>query len=173
MCLLASIDDETGKITKAEFATNEGVIAVFNFWKEYVQSIGKTYKINHKSAVDNHELITQLERATQDLAIHLITAHSPEAKRRVNNDFTIQFKNKWYQLTELQSTTVRARDKILVEEWLDGTIHFSLREKYLNHTALPERPKKINKQPLILTTHKLNWKPPENHPWRQYWKIEK
>lgn len=259
VCLLAAIDDATGKITQAGFTTNEGVIAVFNFWKEYVQSVGKplsiyldkfsTYKINHKSAVDNKDLITQFERAMQSLDIQLITAHSPQAKgrveklfgtlqdrlvkemrlagintpedgnrflkevflakfnkrftvvptkegnvhkelsdtdkkyinrifsvqskRRVNNDFTIQFKNKWYQLEELQPTTVRAKDKVLVEEWLNGTIHFSLREKYLNYTVLPERPKKMNRQPLILTTHKLNWKPPVNHPWRQYRKIEK
>lgn len=256
VCLLAAIDDATGKITKAEFTTNEGVIVVFNFWKEYVQTVGKplnvyldkfsTYKINHKGAVDNHELITQFERAMRDLGITLITAHSPEAKgrierlfqtlqdrlikemrlakinalyegntflkevflpkfnnkfavipakggnvhktlsdidkknlnrifsvqskRRVNNDFTIQFKNNWYQLTELQPTTVRARDRILVEEWLDGTIHFSLRERYLNYSILPERPKKIKQLPLILTTHKLNWKPPFNHPWRKGFK---
>lgn len=256
VCLLACVDDASGKITKATFAANEGVAAVFNFWKEYILTTGKplniyldkfsTYKINHKSAVDNHELMTQFQRAMQDLEITLISAHSPQAKgrveklfgtlqdrlvkemrlvgintpedgnnfleevflsnfngkfavisqkegnvhrplsdtdkknlnrifsaqsrRRVNNDFTIQFKNKWYQLTELQPTTVRAKDKILVEEWLDGTIHFSLREKYLNYTVLPERPMKIKQLPLILTTHKLNWKPPKDHPWRKGFK---
>ncbi|MEK7558792.1 MAG: ISNCY family transposase [Patescibacteria group bacterium] len=258
MCLLASIDDATGRITKAAFSANEGVVAVFTFWKEYIGELGKplsvyldkfsTYKINHKSAVDNHEFMTQFQRAMLDLGINLISAHSAEAKgrverlfqtlqdrlikemrlagintpdegdkfleetfiskfnskfavapakdgnvhkalseidkenlnrifsvqskRRVNNDFTIQFKNKWYQLEELQPTTVRVRDNVLVEEWLDVTIHFSLREKYLNYTILPERPKKIKQLPLILTTHKLNWKPPLNHPWRQYHKTE-
>lgn len=258
VCLLVSIDDATGRITKAEFARNEGITAVFNFWKGYVLDIGKslsiyldkfsTYKINHKAAVDNHELLTQFQRAMLDLGINLISAHSPEAKgrierlfqtlqdrlvkemrlsdintpdegnrflkeifipkfnskfavipakdgnvhkslseidrknlnrifsvqskRQVNNDFTIQFKNKWHQLAELQPTTVRASDKIAVEEWLNGSIHFSLRGKYLNYTILPERPKKIKQLPLILTTHKLNWKPPLNHPWRQYHKTE-
>ena len=256
ICLLASIDDATGKITKAVFAENEGVIAVFTFWKAYVEEIGKplfvyldkfsTYKINHKNAVDNQELITQFQRATQDLEVELITAHSPEAKGRVerlfqtlqdrlvkemrpacintpsdgnrflqevflpkfngkfsvapqkqgnihkslseidrknlnrifsiqsnrcvNNDFTIQFKNNWYQLLEVQPTTVRAKEKVLAEEWIDATIHFSLKGKYLNYAVLPERPKKINRQPTILTTHKLNWKPPLNHPWRRYFK---
>src|SRR5579862_7245467 len=41
VCLLAAIDDATGKITKAVFAANEGVIAVFTFWKEYIQEHGK------------------------------------------------------------------------------------------------------------------------------------
>lgn len=252
-CLLVSIDDATGEITKAAFMANEGVHAVFIFWKEYVQSIGKplnvyldkfsTYKINHKAAVDNKDLLTQFERAMKDLDIHLIPAHSPQAKGRIerlfdtlqdrlvkelrlagintpdagnrflkevflpkfndkfavtpakdgnvhksltdadkknlnrifsvqstriiNNDFTIQFKNNWYQLAETQTTTVRAKEKVTVEEWLDGTLHFSLREKYLSYTVLPQRPKKVKRPPTILTTHKLNWKPPLDHPWRK------
>lgn len=196
--------------------------------------------------MDNHELMTQFERATKDLDMLLITAHSPEAKgrverlfetlqdrlvkemrlakintptegnrfleevfipkfnerfavvpvkegnvhrqlpdidrknlnrifsiqskRKVNNDFTIQFKNKWYQLKEIQPVTVRARETVLVEEWLDGTIHFSLRGKHLVYIVLPERPKRVKRQPIILTTHKLNWKPPADHPWRKPFK---
>lgn len=256
LCLLASIDDATGKITKAQFADNEGVIAVFTFWKAYVCAMGKplciyldkfsTYKITHKNAVDNHALITQFQRAMRSLAITLIPAHSPQAKgrierlfktlqdrlvkemrlakintpkqanifltevfipafnkrfavpatkegnvhrtltkldtqnlnrifsiqstRKVNNDFTIQFKNVWYQLLELQPTTVRPRETILVEEWIDGTVHLSFHWYYLNYTILPERPKRQKSNPTIITSHKLIWKPPANHPWRKPFK---
>jgi hypothetical protein len=257
VCLLTSIDDATGRITKATFAANEGVAAVFNFWKGYVFIYGKplaiyldsfsTYKINHKAATDNKELMTQFGRAMKDLDIELITAHSPQAKGRVErlfgtlqdrlvkemrleginipedgniflekvfiskfnerfsieaksegnlhrsltdtdrkdinrifsiqserviqNDFTIQFKNNWYQLAEIQSATIRPRETILVEEWLDNTLHFSLRGYYLAYIVLPERPQGRKKQPPILTTHRLNWKPPANHPWRKRYKV--
>src|SRR5204862_1861696 len=97
VCLLASIDDAKGEITKACFAANEGVIAVFTFCKEYVLEKGKpksiyldkfsTYKINHKSAVDNSELMTQFQRAMQDLEINPISANSPQAKGRVERLF--------------------------------------------------------------------------------------
>lgn len=256
VCLLASIDDAMGKITKATFAANEGVVAVFTFWKDYVLHTGKpigiyldkfsTYKINHKAALDNQELMTQFQRAMQQLGVKLITAHSPQAKgrierlfqtlqdrlvkemrlanvhtieagnrfleevflpkfndrfsvipnkegnvhkelskddrkhlkrtfsiqstRKINNDFTIQFKNHWYQLTEIQPTTTRAKDTVIVEEWLDLTIHFSLRGFYLIYTVLPEKPKRIKRNPTILTTHKLNYKPPPTHPWRKPFK---
>lgn len=256
-CLLASIDDATGKITKAVFSAHEGVIPVFMFWHAYVLANGKplgiyldkfsTYKINHKSAVDNSELMTQFERLAKNLAVTLITAHSPEAKgrierlfqtlqdrlvkemrlanintpkegnrfltevfipkfneqfavaaekegdvhrpltktdkqnlnrifsiqstRTVNNDFTVQFKNVWYQLLELQPTTVRPKETVLVEEWLDETVHVSLRGYYLNYSILPERPKRQKINPAILTSHKLIWKPPPNHPWRKPFKI--
>lgn len=255
VCLLASIDDAAGKITKAVFAKNEGVHAVFAFWKEYCEGLGKpisiyldkfsTYKINHKAAVDNNELITQFERAMRTLSVELITAHSPEAKgrverlfqtlqdrlvkemrlggittpeegnrflenvflpkfnnkfsvipakegdihrvllkeekeqiqhifsiretRRVNLDFTIQFKNNWYQLTEIQPTTVRPFQVVFMETWLDHTIHIILKDHELTYLLLPEKPKKQRiKQPIILTTHTLNYKPPPGHPWRQY-----
>lgn len=253
-CLLASIDDATGRITHASFNFHEGVIPVFQFWYSYIRIHGKplsiyldkfsTYKINHKSAVDNSELMTQFERLAQDLAITLITAHSPQAKgrierlfqtlqdrlvkemrlaglntpdegnkflreifiprfneqfavpaekegnvhrpltkidkqnlnrifsiqstRKVNNDFTIQFKNIWYQLLELQPTTVRPKETVLVEEWLNGIVHLSLREYYLSYAILPQRPKRQKTNPTILTTHKLNWKPPPDHPWRKF-----
>lgn len=258
VCLLAAIDDATGQITKATFSANEGVVAVFEFWKEYVLNHGKplaiyldrfsTYKINHKAAVDNQELMTQFGRATKDLDIELITAYSPEAKGRVErlfgtlqdrlvkemrlegintpvdgnkfledvyvpdfnrrfsvsaakeedlhraltdtdrtnlnrifsiqstrviqNDFTIQFKNKWYQLSEVQPTTIRPRETIIVEELLDGTTHFNIRGNNLNYLILPERPKKTQRQPAILTNHHLNWKPGADHPWRKRFKQE-
>lgn len=255
VCLLASIDDATGQITKAAFLANEGVIAVFTFWKDYVEEYGKpvaiyldkfsTYKINHKAAVDNKDLLTQFQRAMNQLSIHPIPANSPQAKgrierlfktlqdrlvkelrlanvsapeagnrflteifipkynkkfavtpaktgdvhrqllleekrnlshifsiqdtRRVNLDFTVQFKNNWYQLTEIQPTTVRPLMIVLVETWLDGTVHIMLKDHELAYMLLPEKPKKQRiRQPVILTTHTLNYIPPADHPWRKF-----
>lgn len=92
-CLLLSVDDATGKITYAGFSCNEGIKAVFGFWLEYFDKHGlplsiyldkfSTYKINHKNAVDNKEMITQFQRAMNQIGVKLITAHSPQAKGRV------------------------------------------------------------------------------------------
>jgi hypothetical protein len=251
-CLLASIDDATGKVT-LKFDTNESIPCVFEFWKEYLKTKGKplaiyldkysTYKINHKSAVDNNEMLTQFQRAMQVLGIRVITAHSPQAKGRVErlnktlqdrlvkemrlreinnmkdaniflkeyeqifdnkfsvkakkegdlhvpltknelenldaifsihstrlvrNDYTIQFKGQWIQLAELQPTGVCRKDNILIEERLDGSLHLSLRGKYLNYTLLPTRPEKVNVLVPMLTSSKSEWKPPVNHPWRKF-----
>lgn len=259
VCLLASIDDATGEITKATFSANEGVVAVFLFWKEYVQELGKpaaiyldkfsTYKINHKAAVDTKDLLTQFQRAMRQLNINPIPANSAQAKgrierlfqtlqdrlikelrltnintpeegnrflkeefipkfnekfavvptkpgnvhrklfkeekeqlnhifsvhetRRVNLDFTIQFKNNWYQLTEIQPTTVRPLMIVVIKTWLNESIHIILKNHELAYLLLPGKPKKQRiKQPIILTTHTLNYKPPPNHPWRRYPKPE-
>ena len=254
VCLLVSIDDATSSLTGAEFAENEGVEAVFGFFWRYIQTVGiplaayldrfSTYKINHPRAVDNHNLMTQFQRAAKTLTLTLITAHTPQAKGRVervfltlqdrlvkelrlqnistipeanvflkhifmpefnrkfsviprsaidmhrpvplellkalpsifsiqsvrtiNTDFTIQFKNTWYQLQEIQPTTIRKGDRVQMEERLDGTVHISSKGHYLNTFVLPEKPKKLKSEPLILTTHKLNWRPPADHPWRHF-----
>jgi len=257
-CLLAAIDDATSKITKLKFGKSESVIEVFHFWKEYLETKNKpaaiyldkfsTYKVNHKNAKDNHELLTQFQRACNDLNINLISAHSPQAKgrverlfetlqdrlvkelrlrnisgieaannflkktyiadfnnrfsvipakdtdlhrsltehdkanldkifsiqsqRQVKNDFTIQFKNSWYQLDEIQPATVYRKDEVLVEERLDGSVHLSKKDKYLNFKKLPTRPEKIKTNLVAITPRKSNWIPPANHPWKKQIKAD-
>jgi len=97
MCLLAAIDDATGIVTKAKFGPDEGVFPVFNFWQEYIAANGKpysiyvdkfsTYKMNQRVAIENHDTKTQFERAMRELNIEPITAHSSEAKGRVERLF--------------------------------------------------------------------------------------
>lgn len=256
-CLLAAIDDATGRITKAQFGPHEGVVPVFGFWKQYMLTHGKprsiyldkfsTYQMNSAVAKHNHELLTQFQRAAKDLGIELIPANSPEAKGRVErlfetlqdrlikelrlakistipeanrflvntfipwfnarfavepvsptnlhrplraterrqldaifarqtarvvqNDFTLSFQNQWYQLTKQQPVTVCKKDRVIMEERLDGSVWIKLRGKYLRYTVLPERPKKVKtKQPWVLAatgSTRTPYKPPANHPWRK------
>lgn len=259
-CLLLSVDDATGKITQAIFDHHEGIAPTFAFWKAYLEEKGKptsiyldkfsTYKINHKAAEDNKELITQFQRACQDLGIKLITAHSPEGKGRVErmfetlqdrlvkelrlqnisdietankflkekyipdfnrrfavvptqsadlhrtltkvdaenmksifsvhskrvvmNDFTVQFKNQYFQLNQQQPVIVCRKDKILIEEHLDNTIKLKLRGKELQFTVLPKRPEKEYQLKIpALTTGKPTYQPPANHPWRRQFLVNK
>lgn len=253
-CLLLSVDDATGKITHAKFDINESTVAVFNFFLEYFDKNGfpisiyldkfSTYKINHKNAVDNKDMITQFERAMNQVGVNPIVAHSPEAKgrvermngtlqdrlvkelrlagittpreankfleeyipkfnakfavvpkrkknihriiseqikeklpqifsiqnqRKVHNDYTVMFKNNYFQLNREQSVTVYKKDTVIVEEHLDGSVKLCLKNHYLNYTVLPERPKKeINIKLVALTRQKQNsYKPPVDHPWRK------
>lgn len=253
-CLLAAIDDATGKITGAKFGYNESVKAVFSFWWEYLDQNGipveiyldkfSTYKINHKNAVDNFELMTQFKRGMRELGTSLIAANTPQAKGRVerlfetlqdrlvkemrlanintiedanrflkdkfipwynsryavvpksnndchrkldistglklksifakhyirgiNNDFTVSYRSKYYQLKEIQPTTVFKGDKVLIEDRLNSTIKIKYKAHYLNFFPLPEKPQKAKSSPVVLTEHKSNWIPPVDHPWRRF-----
>jgi len=251
-CLLLAIDDADGKITKAKFDEHEGTIPTFFFWKEYVESNGlpisiyldkfSTYKINHPSAQDNSELMTQFQRAMQQLGVQAISAHSPEAKgrverafgtlqdrlvkelrlknistiteaniflekhfipeynrkfavvpaqktdlhrkltketkrrlphifslhheRKVQNDFTILFKKRFFQLEETQPTTVYKKDTVTIEEHLDGGLHIRFKDHLLRYQELPRRPRKQNLPVPAVTRKKSGWVPPKDHPWR-------
>jgi transposase len=125
MCLLLSVDDATGKITHAKFDYHEGVFPTFGFWKEYIEKNGKprsiyldkfsTYKINHKNAVDNNELITQFQRACMDLDIRLIVAHSPEAKGRVERMFQTLQDRLVKEMRLAKINTIKQANKFLTE----------------------------------------------------------
>ncbi len=122
---------------------------------------------NNKFAVipaktgDAHRKLQEQEKVQIQ---HIFSVHEA---RRVTNDFTIQFKNQYYQLKEIQPTTVRPKEIILMETWLDESVHILFKEQELQYLELPGKPQKQYKQPPILTTHKLNWKPPADHPWRK------
>jgi transposase-like protein len=252
-CLLGAIDDATSRIVRACFDDNEGVQAVFRFWKGYIEAHGlptalymdkfSTYKINHKSAVDNEELMTQFQRAMNELGIEVIHANSPEAKgrverlfgtlqdrlvkemrlediksrddanrflseeylpdhnrrfavearqvgdahrpltpelqrclssifsiqseRQVGNDFTLRFKNQWYQLGVTQEIAVYPKDTVTIEERLDGTVHIRLKESYLSFTAISKLERAIRPRVAPLSKSKSAWKPAADHPWRK------
>jgi uncharacterized glyoxalase superfamily protein PhnB len=126
-CLLLSVDDATGKITHAKFDINESTIAVFKFWNEYFLKNGlplsvyldkfSTYKINHKNAVDNKEMLTQFQRAMNQMGVNPITAHSPEAKGRVERMFqTLQ--DRLVKELRLAGITTREGANKFLEEYI-------------------------------------------------------
>jgi transposase-like protein len=255
MCLLAAIDDATGNILWAEFAENEGVEAVFSFWKGYLEHRGKpraiyldkfsTYKQNLGTA--DPDMKTQFGRALHQLGIEPIFANSPQAKGRVErlfktlqdrlikelrlqnistpekanqflkevfvpdfnrkfsvqayspvdlhrplrteeqkqleaifarqeerivrNDYTVSFRNAWYQLLPTPRIIVRPKDTILVEERLDGSIHFRIRNTYLSFELLPNRPQRQSTAAWVLgrlpEKARISWKPAADHPWKK------
>jgi len=254
-CLLASIDDATGKITKAKFAEHEGVEPTFGFWREYFEKYGKpyeiyvdkfsTYSMNHKLAKENTDTLTQFQRAMRQLNVGVINANSSQAKGRVErlfktlqdrlikelrlenistveeankflectfipqfnkkfgviprseadlhkkittqerrqlpsilsrqyervirNDYTVSYKNIWYQLEETQSVAMFKGESVIIEDRFDGTICFKLRGKYLNYKKLPKRPEKVPSKSIPWVLAKpLSARPAADHPWRKF-----
>jgi len=108
-----------------------------------------------------HQALNEIEKKNLDKIF------SVQNTRVVLNDFTIRFKGKWYQLAEKQPTLVLRKNKVLVEERIDGSLFISLRDRYLNYTVLPARPKKVKMKVTALTRSKSTWKPPADHPWRR------
>jgi len=125
-------------------------------------------QFNHKFGVlpqkkaNFHKKLTKIEQK------NLEKVFSIQDQRTVNNDFTVRYKTRWFQLGQSQPALVLRKDRVLIEERIDGSIFISLRDKYLNFQELPKRPQKLEKMKVTaLTRSKPRWKPPLNHPWRQ------
>ena len=69
---------------------------------------------------------------------------SRHTDRTVANDFTVHFKKHIIQLTKKQPATVFPKDKVVVEEHIDGCWYVRLNSKYLNFKILVGKPKKLN-----------------------------
>lgn len=127
-CLLASIDDATGKVTKAEFAPHEGVFPVFAFWRQYLETHGKprsvymdkfsTYKMNSAAAKLNPDLKTQFQRAMETLQIEPIFAHSPQAKGRVERFFETAQDRLVKEMRLAGISTVEEANRFLIEVFI-------------------------------------------------------
>lgn len=94
-----------------------------------------------------HNLHRPLTRKEQH---NLNSIFSIQVQRMIHNDWTISYKNQWYQLGAKQPVTVQKRDTLMVEDWLDQTIHFKLRGKYLKAKPIPKRPDSSARTPWIL-----------------------
>jgi transposase len=127
-CLLASIDDATGKVC-ARFDEHEGIVPTFNFWRDYLETYGKpfsvyvdkfsTYSMNHKLAKENPDTLTQFERAMEsDLGITVIKANSPQAKGRIERLFRTLQDRLIKELKLRNIKTIGEANKFLAEEFV-------------------------------------------------------
>lgn len=133
------------------------------FLLAYLPKFNARFSVQPASQANLHRQLTPNDRKS------LASIFSRHTHRTAQNDFTFSFNSQWYQLTATQTIVVCKKDVVTVEEWLDGTIHVRLRNKELNYTLLPERPKKQNAIPWVLSSmpERQSNKPAADHPWRR------
>ena len=91
-----------------------------------------------------------------------------EESRQVQNDWTVSWRNRFFQLTKRNEALGLAKQKITVREKLDGTIQLVYKGHNLAYTELSERPEKMTVKVKQLARNRKPWKPEPNHPWRTY-----
>ena len=133
--------------------------------KEFIPKFNVKFSVRPKKQANLHRQLNKIDKQ------NLNRIFSIQDQRIVNNDFTVRYQANWFQLLEKQPTLILRKDKVLIEQRINGEIYVSKKDKYLNHIILPERPKKENDKMMskitALTNTKTSWKPPINHPWRK------
>lgn len=131
--------------------------------KIFIPKFNATFSVIPRSDANLHKKITQPEK---DSFPSIFCRHY---ERTIRSDYTLSYKNIWYQLEETQAVAICKKDVVIVEERFDGTVKFKLKGKYLDYRQLPEMPKKISQKavPWVLVKS-LPTKPSVDHPWRTF-----
>ncbi len=127
----------------------------------YVPDHNERFAVRARLDGDAHRPLTEETRP------HLSSIFSIQSKRIVTNDFTVQFKNRRYQLSAQQQIAVYRGDAAVIEERLDGTTHIRLKDTYLAFTIINKLERAARPRVAALTKQKPTWKPPIDHPWRR------
>jgi hypothetical protein len=130
--------------------------------KAFIPQFNQRFAVQPRNQINLHSPLTAKEQK------ELNSILSRQTKRTVQNDFTISFKNQWYQLTKDQPATVCKKDEVIIEEHLDNSICLRLRGKHLNYALLPIRPRRVRRDlAWVIPRQSTAYIPPANHPWRQ------
>lgn len=138
--------------------------------QEFLPWFNAKYSRQPLKQANLHQKLAQHEKKALPIIL------SRQSHRTVQNDFTIRFQNKWYQLLKDQPATVRQKEKVIIEERLDSSIKIRLRDKYLNYKIFLIKPKQYSHTWIIAANQMAkppkikpkSHKPGPNHPWKRY-----
>lgn len=134
--------------------------------KTFLPEYNVRFAVEPRNQADLHR---QLNKA--ELAI-LPSILSKQSQRVIQNDFTVSHDKVYYQLLKEQRVTICRKDKIIVEERVDGSLRLALRGKELAYRRLPERPKKQRDNQWVIAAsggdaRKSGHKPKPDHTWKK------
>lgn len=135
---------------------------------EFLPKFNQRFQKQAKKKADFHQPLTIKDNLAKSFSI--------KSERLVNNDFTISFKNRWYQLDKVQPKLILPRSKVTIEERLDGNLVIEQGGKILNCKPISkEKTKQPDKPRAFALTSNPNIHYPQmarvpaiNHPWKRY-----
>ena len=122
----------------------------------YIPKHNRKFAVTAKNRADLHRPIPK--------HLNLDRIFCIKNKAALRNDFTIQYKNKFYQILE----STRAKE-VTIEERLDGKLYIYHKDAQLKYKSIEKRPQKAKQQYRL---RKPRYVPPKNHPYRLF-KIRK
>lgn len=121
--------------------------------------------LNRRFTVEAREPANVHRRAPRSASLTCVLCIQEE--RVVQNDWTVQWRNRWFQLTEANRNQALVRQKVTVCEHLDGHVHLRFRGRDLAWEELSERPSRSRPAASGMTgVGRAGLKPAADHPWR-------
>jgi len=123
----------------------------------FIEYANKKLAVEPKSDVNLHQSIEDYD---------LNSIFCLKYQRRLNNDNTIVYKNRFFLLAKKQPIILHNNEKVTVNVSFDKTIVLTARGHRLNYKEIEKRPKKEKQPEGVRKLYIL--KPSANHPWRSY-----
>ena len=134
---------------------------VNGFLDSYDEELNASFAVAPASELDVHRPVPE------DLSLDDVFAL--DYTRTVNNDWTVRFENRWYQITGPKRSLPPAKDRVQVLRRLDGSLTIHYRGRPVDYELLPERPPRHKAQtsPTQPKPQAEPWRPAADHPWRR------
>jgi transposase len=127
--------------------------------EEFLDELNERFHVEARSPTDLHRSVPR--------GVKLEYVLSYQEQRVVQNDWTVSWCNRIFQIHESHRKLILARKKILVSELLNGQIRLTHRGQELSWKELPARPSSSKPNPPKTGVPKAPYKPAETHPWRR------
>jgi transposase len=125
---------------------------------EFLDELNERFHVEARSPTDLHRSVPRGVKLEHVLCY--------QEQRTVQNDWTVPWRNRIFQVHESHRKLSLARKKILVSELLDGQIRLTHRGLELPWSELPARPSTA-KPKRYQTGGTAKQKPAATHPWRR------
>ncbi|MBT9132186.1 MAG: hypothetical protein DDT33_00698 [Firmicutes bacterium] len=121
------------------------VLSANAFLVDYVETLNDKFSVEPSSPVDFHHPVPE--------GLDLRNVFCMEETRIISNDWVVRYKNRFFQIVP-QSNLPPAKNKITLQEHLDGSIHMIYRGKEIRFTEIKDRPARPHPlTPQVSTPH--------------------
>jgi len=102
--------------------------------------------------------------------LNLAEVFSWEETRTVQNDWTVRYNNRFYQIRKQNRPRPRPKQKVLVRVLLDGSMQILYRHKKLTYEPIAQPPPRKGEKvaPVRELRPSTQCKPSPDHPWRNF-----
>jgi transposase len=125
----------------------------------YIDSINAKFAVLPHSSVDFHRSVPQGLDLTQVFCF--------EETRMISNDWVVRYRNRLFQINS-QSNLPPARQKVIVQEYLDGSIHLVYRDRKVTFKEIRKRSPEIPTEDTSTNKSIKTCVPSPDHPWRRF-----
>ena len=124
----------------------------------FLETINERFSHSAASRVDYHRPVPK--------GLHLEDVFVFEEQRTVQNDWTVAWDSRWFQITGPKAQMPRRREKIVVRRRLDGSRVLLHRRRALEFHEIPARPHRPAPafKPASVAPPRPVWVPAADHP---------